>query len=52
MIEEKSKHITDSGIEVKTVYTEHNTAKEMPGRFPFTRGVQEESRVVVSAALV
>jgi len=34
---------TDSGIEIKTVYTEHNkvTVPKLPGHFPFTRGVQE-----------
>ena len=34
---------TDSGIEIKTVYTEHDkvTSPNLPGHFPFTRGVQE-----------
>lgn len=34
---------TDSGIEIKTVYTEQDkvTAHNLPGHFPFTRGVQE-----------
>src|SRR6185312_9819981 len=41
-LKEAKKFVTDSGIEVKTVYTEHDTAKEMPGKFPFTRGVQED----------
>jgi methylmalonyl-CoA mutase N-terminal domain/subunit len=30
---------TDSGIEIKQVYTEPVTLNEMPGQFPFTRGV-------------
>ena len=34
---------TDSGIEIKTVYTEQDkvTLPNLPGHFPFTRGVQE-----------
>ena len=34
---------TDSGIEIKTVYTEQDkaTSPNLPGHFPFTRGVQE-----------
>src|SRR6476660_5351653 len=39
---EKKKIVTESGIEVKTVYTEHKDANELPGQFPFTRGVQED----------
>src|SRR5213083_2601945 len=39
---EKKKIVTESGIEIKTVYTEHATAKELPGQYPFTRGVQED----------
>src|SRR2546421_6785394 len=43
---EKKKH-TDSGIEIKPVYTERKTVNdkpetELPGQFPFTRGVQED----------
>jgi methylmalonyl-CoA mutase N-terminal domain/subunit len=30
---------TDSGIEIKQVYTEPSEMTEMPGKFPFTRGV-------------
>jgi methylmalonyl-CoA mutase N-terminal domain/subunit len=30
---------TDSGIEIKQVYTEASEMSEMPGDFPFTRGV-------------
>jgi methylmalonyl-CoA mutase N-terminal domain/subunit len=33
---------TDSGIEIKTVYTEHAPITEEPGKFPFTRGVQPD----------
>ncbi len=35
------KVITDSGIEIMKLYTEAQTAAEMPGQFPFTRGVHE-----------
>ena len=38
---EKSFH-TDSDIEIKQVYLSHNTQNEEPGKFPFTRGVQED----------
>jgi methylmalonyl-CoA mutase N-terminal domain/subunit len=33
---------TDSGIAIKRVYTECNPMQELPGQFPFTRGVQED----------
>ncbi len=33
---------TESGIEIKQVYTGHDTVKELPGEFPFTRGVQPD----------
>ncbi len=37
---------TDSGIEIKPVYTDQSlnfkTQKELPGEFPFTRGVQPD----------
>ncbi len=33
---------TESGIEVKPVYTDHAPIKELPGEFPFTRGVQSD----------
>jgi len=33
---------TDSGIEIKRVYTEHEELHELPGTFPFTRGIQED----------
>src|SRR5580693_1535720 len=39
---EEKKIVTESGIEIKPVYTEHDTAKELPGQYPFTRGVQED----------
>jgi methylmalonyl-CoA mutase, N-terminal domain len=41
--ERKSKFLTDSGIEIKRVYTAADCTKtldEQPGEFPFTRGVQ------------
>lgn len=43
MKEQERKEIfcTDSGIEIKRVYTKINVADEQPGEFPFTRGVQE-----------
>jgi len=33
---------TDSGIEIKKTYTSHDTPEELPGRFPYTRGVQDD----------
>ena len=34
--------VTDSDIEIKRVYTEHVPITEVPGEFPFTRGVQSD----------
>jgi len=40
---ETNRHFqTDSDIEIKKVYTAHDTTKELPGKFPFTRGVQDD----------
>lgn len=39
---EEKKFITDSGIEIDEVYTFCNTSPEMPGKFPFTRGIQKD----------
>ncbi len=39
--ERKEKFCTDSGIEIKRVYSKINITDEQPGQFPFTRGVQE-----------
>ena len=40
------KKLTDSGIEIKKVYTSgdvsEDISKEMPGKYPFTRGVQPD----------
>ncbi|MEO5650725.1 MAG: methylmalonyl-CoA mutase family protein [Ginsengibacter sp.] len=40
------KIVTDSGIKIKKVYTSEdvvtNTSEEMPGKYPFTRGVKED----------
>jgi methylmalonyl-CoA mutase N-terminal domain/subunit len=39
------KIITDSGIEIKPVYTAkdiQNIPEELPGQFPFTRGIQPD----------
>ena len=36
------KIFTDSGIEIKEVYTSGVAGEEMPGVFPFTRGVQPD----------
>ena len=33
---------TESGIEIKEVYTEHEGVKDLPGEFPFTRGIQAD----------
>src|SRR6187399_2238437 len=41
---EEKKIYTDSGIEVKSLYTSANAPinNEQPGQFPFTRGVQAD----------
>ncbi len=42
---QQKKIYTDSGIEIKELYTagdERPTAKELPGEFPFTRGIQPD----------
>src|SRR6202008_71492 len=36
------KFITTSGIEIKEVYTEPSGMNELPGEFPFTRGIQKD----------
>lgn len=36
------KHTTTSGIEIKDLYTTVKPATEMPGEFPFTRGIQKD----------
>src|SRR5476649_192313 len=33
---------TTCGIEIKEVYTEPSTMNELPGQFPFTRGIQKD----------
>jgi len=33
---------TTSGIEIKEVYTQHAPLNELPGQFPFTRGIQAD----------
>src|SRR4249919_2738998 len=33
---------TDSGIEIKQLYTKQEVPPELPGEFPFTRGVQPD----------
>lgn len=33
---------TDSNIEVKEIYSEHEALKEQPGQFPFTRGIHKQ----------
>ncbi|MGZ3755286.1 MAG: acyl-CoA mutase large subunit family protein [Mucilaginibacter sp.] len=33
---------TTSGIEIKEVYTEPSDMREMPGQFPYTRGIQKD----------
>ncbi|MCC6251962.1 MAG: methylmalonyl-CoA mutase family protein [Bacteroidia bacterium] len=38
----KEKFETDSGIEIKNSYHQIPVANEQPGKFPFTRGVQED----------
>ncbi|HEY8782517.1 MAG TPA: methylmalonyl-CoA mutase family protein [Mucilaginibacter sp.] len=36
------KFITTSGIEIKKVYTGPSSMNELPGEFPFTRGIQKD----------
>ncbi len=36
------KHTTTSGIEIKDVYTTAPKNEELPGQFPFTRGIQKD----------
>ncbi|MBC8053972.1 MAG: methylmalonyl-CoA mutase [Sphingobacteriaceae bacterium] len=36
------KYKTTSGIEIKEVYTQARDLKELPGEFPFTRGVRKD----------
>ena len=36
------KVVTTSGIEIKDVYTEAKPIKDMPGEYPFTRGIQPD----------
>ena len=40
----EQKKYTDSGIEVKTIYTKEDVTptNEIPGQFPFTRGIQKD----------
>ncbi|HEU4555380.1 MAG TPA: methylmalonyl-CoA mutase family protein [Chitinophaga sp.] len=33
------KHVTDAGIEIQPVYTQPVPMQELPGQFPFTRGI-------------
>jgi methylmalonyl-CoA mutase N-terminal domain/subunit len=40
--ETQPRFCTDSGIEIKRVYTEPSSMDELPGEFPFTRGVQAD----------
>ncbi len=39
---EERKFKTTSGIEIKEVYNAQNREVEMPGEFPFTRGIQKD----------
>jgi methylmalonyl-CoA mutase, N-terminal domain len=41
---EEKKRFTDSGIEIKSIYTNGDASpiNEQPGKFPFTRGVQAD----------
>lgn len=39
---EAKKHTTTSGITIKDVYSTANQPSEMPGVFPFTRGIQKD----------
>lgn len=37
----EKKRYTDSGIEIQALYTEAKTQDELPGEFPFTRGIHQ-----------
>lgn len=39
---ETKKFSTSSGIEIKEVYTQSKPLTELPGEFPFTRGIQKD----------
>ncbi|MCC7050504.1 MAG: methylmalonyl-CoA mutase [Bacteroidia bacterium] len=39
--ERKEKFLTDSGIEIKPTYPKQDFSNEEPGKYPYTRGVQE-----------
>ncbi|MFM6976505.1 MAG: methylmalonyl-CoA mutase [Sphingobacteriaceae bacterium] len=39
---EPKKFSTTSGIEIKELYTRHDPITELPGEFPFTRGIQKD----------
>lgn len=34
--------VTDSGIEIRRIYSDHTSVNEEPGTFPFTRGIQHD----------
>lgn len=38
----QKKHTTTSGIEIKEVYCQAKPMTELPGQFPFTRGIQKD----------
>ncbi len=40
-MQENKKTVLDSGIEIEKIYTEAVIQKEIPGEFPFTRGIHE-----------
>ena len=39
---DSTKHTTSSGIKIKEVYTQSEHIAELPGQFPFTRGIQKD----------
>src|ERR1700710_2228154 len=38
----EKKNLTTSGIEIKEIYTEPSGMNELPGEFPYTRGIQKD----------
>lgn len=38
----QDKHTTTSGIEIKEIYCQARPMTELPGQFPFTRGIQKD----------
>lgn len=42
MSDNTSEKFTDSGIKIDSLYTSHNGTSELPGEYPFTRGIRKD----------